>query len=35
MLHHILVKWTEKVTDKPALAAQVKALFQGILSLVG
>ena len=35
MLHHILVKWTEEVTDKPALAAQVKALFQGVLSMEG
>lgn len=35
MLHHILVKWTDEVTDKPALAAEVEALFQGALSVDG
>lgn len=35
MLHHILVKWTDEVTDKPALAAEVEALFQGVLSVEG
>ena len=35
MLHHILVKWTDEVTDKPALAAEVEALFQGVLSVDG
>lgn len=35
MLHHILVKWTDEVTDKPALASEVEALFQGILAVDG
>ena len=35
MLHHILVKWTNEVTDKPALAAEVEKLFQGVLSVPG
>ena len=35
MLHHILVKWTEEVTDKAALAAEVEALFRGVLTVDG
>ena len=35
MLHHILVKWTAEVTDKAALAAEVEALFQGVLTVDG
>lgn len=35
MQHHILVKWTEAVTDKAALAAEVEALFQGVLCVEG
>lgn len=35
MQHHILVKWTDEVADKPALAAEVEALFQGVLSVEG
>ena len=35
MLHHILVKWTDEATDKPTLAAEVEALFQGVLSVEG
>lgn len=35
MLHHILVKWTDEVTDKPALAAEVEQLFQGVLTIEG
>ena len=35
MLHHILVKWTAEVTDKPALAAEVEALFRGVLTVDG
>ena len=27
MKHHIIVKWTEEVTDQPALAAEVAALY--------
>ena len=32
MLHHIHVKWTDDVTDKAALAAEVEALFHGVRS---
>ena len=35
MLHHILVKWTDDVTDKSALVAEVEALFQGVLDVHG
>lgn len=35
MLHHILVKWTDAVTDKAVLAAEVEALFQGVLQVEG
>ena len=35
MLHHILVKWTDAVPDKAALAAEVEALFQGVLAVDG
>jgi len=35
MQHHILVKWTDEVADKPAPAAEVEALFQGVLSVEG
>ncbi len=35
MLHHILVKWTEDVTDKAALAREVEALFLGVLAVPG
>ncbi len=35
MLHHILVKWTDEVTGKPALAGEVEALFQGVLDVPG
>ena len=27
MKHHIIVKWTEEVTDQPALAVEVAALY--------
>lgn len=35
MLHHILVKWTDEVSDKAALAAEVERLFQGVLTVNG
>lgn len=35
MLHHILVKWTDEVTNKPALATEVETLFQGVLTVDG
>lgn len=35
MLHHILVKWTDEVRNKAALAAEVEALFQDVLAVDG
>ncbi len=35
MKHHILVKWTDEVQDKAALAHKVEHLFQGVLAVDG
>lgn len=35
MLHSILVKWNEQVTDKAALLPDIEALFQGVLTVPG
>lgn len=35
MQHHILVKWTDAVSDKASLAAEVEALFRGVLCVEG
>lgn len=35
MLHHILVKWTDAISDKASLAKEVERLFQGVLTVDG
>lgn len=35
MLHNILVKWNDQVTDKAATLAQVKALYAGATDIPG
>lgn len=35
MLHHIIVKWNEQVTDKTAMAAQVTDLYAAATDIPG
>ena len=35
MLHNILVKWTDQVTDKPAIARLVAQTFEGSAEIPG
>ena len=35
MLHHIIVKWNDQVTDKAAIAAQVAALYAPATDIPG
>lgn len=35
MLHHILVKWNEQVTDKAAIIPQVNSVYTGVEAIPG
>lgn len=35
MIHHILVKWNEQVTDKSVIREQVAALYAGATDIPG